>query len=543
MATAQPNLNGRLREVLARGGGETGPYVLRSILPADGWWQRRRSTMKLKRLRKLDGAIRPMLQDGERVVFLSWGSFSTWLGMFFGGAVHQLINHRAMVLTDRRVLLIQVSAWGRPMFVRAQIEYGTVSRVKNTLFGTLRIRFREGGSETVFGVPRADRKALAAALTRTTELTPAAPDEGVQDLCPHCHERVREDAPRCPGCLGTFKSPRNAALLSLVFPGMGDLYLGYRLFSAMEIVGALSLWLVTLALALDPATPPTVVFVLAGMLAAAHGLDAVSTRHVAYGGLYPAPRQERVGLRYAVAALVPVGVIAASVGPLIARQGLTPAPGVVAGAELSPRHVAALRKAGYLTPDETVVRFFSPGGGSILQGGSIQTNARLASYAQDADISYFAALPFDSIADLSVEPWPDAPAFGALRVIGNDGQWFIMLAPTAGGQDAVFFESVANSWRAGRAAAPGFWFDGGGGSTPDDAVVVQGVTSPDEISPAEDWWLELWLGEPETDWRLRSRTRRRDGFRQLDEIVVLDPDGVAHSFYFDVSSAVVIGMR
>jgi hypothetical protein len=532
-----PNLSGRLEDLAAREEA-TGPYLLRSILTVDTWRQRRLSRRKLRILRYLDPVLRPMLAEGERVVFLTWGSFSSVWEMVLGGWATQLINQRAVVLTDRRLLLLQISTRGKPRFVRAQIVYGVVREVTSTLFGNLWIHFRHGGRQMVAGVPRPDRPALEAAVGRMAQLAPAAAHGGVEDLCPHCHAVVQDDTRTCAACGGRFKSPTHAMALSFLFPGMGDVYLGHKGFAALEIAVAAFFWLAILALAFEPSLTPAgfyvgVVFVVILM----HGVDAIATRSIARGGRYPAAANERPAGRYLVAALVPALVLLASAAPVAARRGLTPAPTMQAGDEVPARHVDALRDAGYLEPDEEVVHFYSAGIGTILEDGNIQTDRRLVTYAQEAGGRFFDALAYDSIVDLALVPWPQAPALRALRVVGTDGRWFVLLVPAAEGQDTTFLRAVETRWRAGRAFTPGIWFDGGAGGEPQDAVVIRGVTSPDDIVAAEEWWLDLWIGTDEGSWDVRSRVRERVGDREVDAVVVRTDSGVEQVVYFDVTGA------
>ena len=530
-----PNLAERLEDLAAQDR-PNGPYVLRSILAVDTWRHRRLSHVKLGILRRADLALRAMLAEGERVVFLTWGSFSSVWEMALGGWATQLISRRAIVVTERRLLLLQISARGKPRFVRAQIAYGSVHEVTTTLYGNLWIHFRDGSKQMVAGVPRPDRAALAAAIGRMTQLSPPVAEGGVQDLCPHCHAVVDGAAPSCPACHGPFKSLRHAMLLSFLFPGMGDVYLGHKGFAALELIAAGFFWLVLLTLAFDPSLPPAAFYVTVGVVVLLmHGMDAVATRHIAASGRYPAIHDERPWLRYPVAALVPVVVLLVSAGPVAARRGLTPAPTLVAGDELPPRHVAALRDAGYLEPEEAVVHFYSAGIGTILEDGNIQTDRRLVTYARQTNGEFFDALSYDSIVDVALVPWLEAPDLRALRVVGGDGRRFVLLVPVADGQDTTLLRAVEARWRAERELATGIWFDGGEGSEPDDAVVIRGLMSPDDVAAAEEWWLGLWISEDEGPWEVQSRVRQRLGDRDVDEVVVRTDAGMEQVVYFDVT--------
>jgi hypothetical protein len=326
--------------------------------------------------------------------------------------------------------------------------------------------------------------------------------------------------------------------LSFLFPGMGDLYLGHRGFAALELTVAACFWLALLALALDPSLGPGAFYLTAGLVVLfMHGADAIATRHIARGGLYPARPRERPLIRYPIAAALPALVLAGTAATVSARRGLAPAPTLLAGHELPARQVDALRHAGYLAPDETVVRFYSAGIGTILEDGNIQTDRRLVSYAQEAGGAFFDAMSYDSIVDLALEPWPGTPDLRALRVIGGDGRWFVLFVPAAGGQDTTFLRGVEAVWRAGRRAVPGIWFDGGAGERPEDPVVIRGLTSPDDIEAAEQWWLELWIDVDEAPWEIRRRLRHRLRDLDVDEVAVRTASGAEQVVYFDVTGA------
>jgi len=531
-----PNLAGRLEDLATRDA--AGPYVLRSILATDTWRRRRLSRRKLQILRRIDPVLRPMLGDGERVVFLTWGSFSSMWEMALGGWATQLINQRAVVVTDQRLLLVQISARGHPRFVRAQVAYGAVREVTTTIFGNLWIRFRDGSRQMVAGVPGPDRGPLKAAVNRMAELAQASGGVGVEDLCPHCAAVVEDDRRACPACGGRFRAPAHAMALSFLFPGMGDAYLGHKGFAALEMAVAAFFWLAILTLAFDPSLPPGAFYLTVGVLTLfLHGFDALATRHIARGGLYPAGAAERPWARYAVAAAIPAVVLMVSAGPVSARRGLTPAPTVVAGGDVPARHVAALRDAGYLEPGEEIVHFYSAGIGTILEDGNIQTDRRLVTYAQEAGGRFFDALAYESVVDLALSPWPGAPGLRAVRVVGDDGRWFVLFVPEADGQDTSFLRSIEERWRARREFASGFWFDGGDGEAADDAIVIRGLTAPGDVSSAEAWWLDLWMDAEEGPWEVLRRVRRLVGDREIETLVVRTADGAEQTLYFDVTGA------
>lgn len=270
------------------------PYDFQRIFRADTWGARRLSKKKFKLLRKLDSEIRAMLHAGEKVYYVTWGVEYSILEGFFLGWVMYLMNKRAFVFTTQRVLLIQTGSGHKPLELRAQIRYPAIEKVKSSLGGNLKISFVNGSSVVFASMPRADRKYIQE-LTRSlaTEVGPAARTGAIsraENLCPHCYVEVAEFPLTCAACGKPFKSARKAGLLSLLFPGVGDFYLGHRGFGTMEILGAAVVWL-SLFVPVEGQAPMTagelgsVAAILFGFM---HGIDALFTRHIGRKGIYPA---------------------------------------------------------------------------------------------------------------------------------------------------------------------------------------------------------------------------------------------------------------
>lgn len=105
---------------------------------------------------------------------------------------------------------------------------------------------------------------------------------------------MRDRPAHCAACHGGFKLRRTAALRSLLFPGLGDWYLGHRGLAAMEIGFTTLLWIGLLLP--DPEHPQTFFGFAAGamvVLLFIHVPDSLLTRYIAGKGLYPAepPRE------------------------------------------------------------------------------------------------------------------------------------------------------------------------------------------------------------------------------------------------------------
>jgi hypothetical protein len=266
------------------------PYDFDQIFDDSGWLARRRSKKKLKLLRKIDSTLRELLSETERVRFVSMGSAVSFLESYLLGAIAYYLNRRAIILTNRRILLLQIDSRLRPKTLLAQIEYGAIGGVQRTAAGNAKIALRNGKGRVLSGVPRADRKALAQKVEEMRgEVGRTSGAQGVEDLCPRCFSAVERAALACGSCGMRFKSANRAGLLSLLFPGFGDFYLGHRKIAVLEVSVAALIWISVLLP--DPEYPLTPLgVVLLGLLVVLfiHVPDALATRYIGRFGAYPA---------------------------------------------------------------------------------------------------------------------------------------------------------------------------------------------------------------------------------------------------------------
>lgn len=214
----------------------------------------------------------------------------TFLESYFMGWLLYYFNKRAIVLTDRRILLLQIHGGDRPGVLRSQVRYSGITRVKRSLFGNTALKLGNGKKLTFTRVPKGDAKFLRSLIERLQEagVTEGAPVTGHEHLCPHCYAVAEIGQVECDACKGTFKSPRKAGLLSLLFPGIGDFYMGHRKLAAFEFVIVAFFWVVLFLP--DPEYPMTVlgaVLVAAIIVVSLHVPDAVGTWFLARRGAFP----------------------------------------------------------------------------------------------------------------------------------------------------------------------------------------------------------------------------------------------------------------
>ncbi|HEX9730107.1 MAG TPA: hypothetical protein VGA37_16545 [Gemmatimonadales bacterium] len=519
---------------LLSGAESTGPYEYAGIFPTETWRQRRLAKRKFKLLRRIDGALRAMLAEGERAFFLTRGSLiSFWESYFMGWALYY-VARRAIVVTNRRILLLQIDRRGRPRAVRAQIAFGAVEKLTLSWLGNVTIRFRDGTSRVVAYVPKPDRVYLRDLVERLARSVPATTGS-IEDLCPHCFATADRDAAACPACGGPFKSASHAAWLSFVFPGAGDLYLGHRGSAAFELFFAVILWLGVVLVAWDPALGAAEFGLGLVVVVLMHLGDAVATRAVARRGIHPAAAPGGTVRRFLLAGVIPAAFLVSSLSPLAAKRGLSPADTVVTGAAMPDRHLAAIRRAGYVEEGEEILLFYSAGASSILEDGNLLTDRRVAAYTVEQGQSFYQATPFGNIIDLQLQPWPPSPGLSALVVVPGAGDAFLLLLPVAGAQHEAFVDEVDQRWRAAREAIDeGVWYDGGPGITIDQAIVIRGLAPDEEPLAAELRWLMIWFGRERTDWSMGSPERMTPDDRLIDRFVITT-QGESQTLYFDVT--------
>ena len=280
------------------------PFRFDQIFQGEGFFARRLARQRFQLLLRLEGDIGRMLEPGERVEYVSWATEYSALEAYFMGLWHYLLNRRAVLLTDRRILLLQIDSRRRLRELKYQIRYEAIRGFSRRTLGYLSLELRNQQKGALTGLPRADRKAIRARIEerlrdKTTVLAHAH-GAGKQNLCPHCFRSVHGLPERCANCAGTFKSGARAGWLSLALPGLGDIYLGHHALGALEILGTLGLWGILLSNSLGgletaaaPAPVAAVALGVAGVFVTVHGVDSWITRRTGLKGLYPASKGVR----------------------------------------------------------------------------------------------------------------------------------------------------------------------------------------------------------------------------------------------------------
>ena len=270
------------------------PYRFDRIFGGKGFGAKWLAKKRLKLMQEIDGQVRTLLAEGEKVEFVSWGIEYSLVEHYFMGIWAQLINRRALIFTNDRLLLVQINSRRKVKELRSQLRYQGIEKIARRKLSYISLVLRDGKKLHLTGIPRKDRKAIKALLTTRIEATRVhAPALGREHLCPYCGNRVMGFPERCKQCARSFKSGARAGWLSLALPGLGDIYLGHRGLGAMEILGALLAWgavVLPLALGGDPESSSVseAALLASFVFAFVHGGDSWITRRVGFKGIYPA---------------------------------------------------------------------------------------------------------------------------------------------------------------------------------------------------------------------------------------------------------------
>jgi hypothetical protein len=266
----------------------------------DGFFARRAKARRAKLLAGVADVLGRALAPGETVRYLARG-VRYWLRehLFGGAAVAYYHNQVALVVTDRRLLLVQLGARGRAGDLKHEVALAAIRGAGRSFLSGWRVRLADGTKLAFTRVPAADRKRLEALFPRATgPEAPRTSEASLVPLCPACLRPVPGPVGAtltCPqeGCRIPFRDPRKAARLSAVVPGLGDLYLRHHVFGALEFLGSMAMLAVGIAHALqayvdgEAASLVTAAVALAFFIGLPRLVDYRLTLHMGRKGLVP----------------------------------------------------------------------------------------------------------------------------------------------------------------------------------------------------------------------------------------------------------------
>lgn len=265
-------------------------YAFRSIFDNSSWGKKRLSKSKLKLLKNLEPTLDKILEPDEKVFFVTYGTLNKIMEQVIGGWIMLYLNKKAFLFTNKRIILVGLKGRLKPGDLRSHIDVCSIQKIKKHLLGSVSIVFNSGKKMNFVYIPRPDKKFLSQISTQLLGEIPVEQRTNTEEvfLCPHCGKKTQADLSNCSMCKGEFKSAQKAALLSLLFPGLGDFYLGHRGIAMLEMLGAMLVWLgVIFSAAESPGDIAGFAIVFAIMFVFMHGVDAVFTYYMGKKGLYP----------------------------------------------------------------------------------------------------------------------------------------------------------------------------------------------------------------------------------------------------------------
>jgi hypothetical protein len=232
-----------------------------------------------------------LLFPGERIEFVTRGALNSLVEQYFMGVWSIMVNRTLFLFTNMRLILLNCDGKGRAKTLMWQIPYERMQKyAPGTFSGHVKIKTVGGKSYSFIGVPGKDRKRLkeymVARLAHTRAQGLAFPSHADRDpLCCQCATPLPKGARQCHECGDVLIDPMTPALLSLLMPGIGHLYLGHRAMSLLEMLGYAILLANMVFLVLKVGVAGLVVAV--PVILIANTADALVTLYVAKKGAMP----------------------------------------------------------------------------------------------------------------------------------------------------------------------------------------------------------------------------------------------------------------
>ncbi len=264
-------------------------YALDHLLVPNkkGRYKTRINKLKLKLLGAVHPVLDRMLGEDEQVMHLAGSTAYYPAELLLGnGWMTMLYNRYIIVGTNKRLLAVNTNyKMNKPTHYFFQFPYSAMKKISKGIMGTSLVLTRKKGKRRTFtGI----RRAMAAELKSyiSTQIDPAS-NTGVDaepkdNLCPSCFTPLAGKLSACPKCRSVFKSPRKAALRSLLLPGWGDFYLGHRFLGVCEMLGSILVWGLILTMFFSHRSEDLVVGLF--VLLFYNGMDCLLTLHMGKKG-------------------------------------------------------------------------------------------------------------------------------------------------------------------------------------------------------------------------------------------------------------------
>ena len=460
-------------ELLERGS-EQNTYEFDQFIKLDKMGERRSAKRKLKLLKLIDQEVRNIVDEDEKVFYVTDGVLVNTFEQFFIGWVAYYYNLSAFVFTTKRVILIHLKGLKKRGVYLRSIEYADMRAVKGSALSGFKIQLVNGKTLTFSRVPGVDRKALGGFLNQV--LDGGAPRDkqalGMRNLCPDCLSDYGEVlVGECHHCGMRFKTPRKAALLSLLMPGLGDIYLGSRSLGLLELCVMGFLWLSMIIGAIGEISAgvsivgPLVMMAIVWIFI--HPIDAIKSFHMGSKGLFPnvppleygtvvpanienpvIPKKAVKGKGRLLIAIPLSAFILAYIGLVIlgsmGEAGIVPSGEIEDGNMVSAKTRQLLIENDILDQSSEIVYLYSDGFLSYLDGGTILTKHALVLYFHDENQQFHNYyFPLDQIREVVQVSQGTALQDSVYRANGYDEEaWLQFPLPVEGGRERTFINEL-----------------------------------------------------------------------------------------------------
>lgn len=246
---------------------------------------------RVKMLASVEPRLDTLLFPGEQIEFVTKGALNSFVEQFFMGFWSVIVNRTTFLFTNYRIILLNANNKGKAKTLMWQIPYARMKKYGAGGFsGVVKINTLDGRSYSFIHVPGADRKRLKeymlARLAHTQQHGLPFPSHMDRDpLCAQCASPVPPRVQACPECGDEFINPATPALLSLIVPGLGHLYMGHRQMAMFELIG-FAVILVNMSIIIARNDLFGLLFAIV-FIALTNGVDSLVTLHVAKKGCLP----------------------------------------------------------------------------------------------------------------------------------------------------------------------------------------------------------------------------------------------------------------
>jgi len=226
------------------------------------------------RLHRVAPRLRRVLRADEQVRMVAVGTRGSDLEMLLLGGLLELAARTMVIVTTQRVLLLQLTSRDEPRDAMAQVRFEYITHVSATTIGTLTISTSDGQHLIVNRTNVRDATTIRALLREVMRETPHPTAHAHRALCPGCANVLDYDRDDCPACHEILVPRWKPGVMSFAWPGLGELYSGYRAMGVVAVLATAFLWVIWLTKALE--TPENAGLIIPLVLGW-HGVNGLST--------------------------------------------------------------------------------------------------------------------------------------------------------------------------------------------------------------------------------------------------------------------------